>query len=220
MKQRKHSFLALLILLLTVAGPASAAPRVLPREQATHFCRLLFSDDGKIYPLSIYAQHLTAMLCGDLHYGEYTPEQVFTGLIFFYEDWSKEPMPFSNGQGRVVIEELHSGQTLRLFPHFEGSQIRWYAPTDVLPQNLDAEHRKYIQEVFFRLDAEVQAGRWAAVDDCIDKMIAYQCRFGGTEQAADTHLWLAVLPLLLLFGFWLGGKRLFAYFSPAKNSAR
>ena len=104
---------------------------------------------------------------------------MFTGLVFFYDDWSQERMPFSNGQGRLLMEELHSGQTLRVFPQVEQSVASWYAPTDPLPASLDAEHQKYIREAFPRLNALVQAGKWKAVDEFIDRMIRYQCQFGS-----------------------------------------
>jgi hypothetical protein len=184
----------LLTLLLTAGSAVTASPRVLPQQQARHFCRLLFYDDGRLLPLSVYAQHLTAMLCHDFRYGDFTPEQVFTGLIFFYDDWQQEPMPFSNGQGRMLMEELHSGQTLRLFPHCEGATVAWYAPTDDVPASISPEHRKYMQEVFPRLNAEVQAGNWQAVDAFIDKMIRYQCQFSHAQKE-DGRWWSSSPPM-------------------------
>ena len=170
----------LLLALLLMAGPAFARPRVLPQQQAAHFCRLLVNDgEGRIYPLKLYATRLTTLLCTEPRYGEYSAEQVFTGLVFFYDDWSQERMPFSNGQGRLLMEELHSGQTLRVFPQVEQSVASWYAPTDPLPASLDAEHQKYIREAFPRLNALVQDGKWKAVDEFIDRMICYQCQFGS-----------------------------------------
>lgn len=175
----KQLFISLILALLMMAGPVVAQPRVLPQKQARHFCRLLVHDgEGKIYPLSLYAQRLTMLLCHDDHYGDYSAEQVFTGLIFFYDDWSRERMPFSRGQGRMLMEELHSGQTLRLFPHAEKHRVSWFAPTDPLPASINSEHQKYIREVFARLNGLVQAGNWSSVDAFIDRMIRYQCQFG------------------------------------------
>ena len=201
-KLQKHLFtLALLI----VAGPVVAHPRVLPQQQAAHFCRLLCdSGDGNVYPLSVYAQHLTALLCDSLSYGECSAEQVFTGLVFFYDDWEQERMPFSNGQGRILMEELHSGQTLRVFPHSADGALTWFAPTDSVPATVGNEHRKYIREAFTRLNGEVQAGNWENVDTFIDRMIEYQCRFGNNTQTASLPksqtiaLWLIPFLALLL----------------------
>ena len=144
--------------------------------------------EGKIYPLSIYARRLTILLCHNDHFGDYTAEQVFTGLIFFYNDWTNELMPYSNGkaikrasgnEGRMLMEELHSGQTLRLFPHVMKRHVTWYAPTDLLPASIGSEHQKYIREVFSRLNALIQTGNWKSVDTFIDRMIRYQCQFGS-----------------------------------------
>lgn len=160
-----------------------ALPRALPQPQAAHFCRLLTSDgQGAVYPLSLYARHLTTMLCGAPSYGGYTAEQVFTGIVFFYSDWEQLPLiALSDHERRTLVDELHSGATLRLFPHkTSDGTVEWYAPTDRLPLELDAEHRRYIAEVLTRLSAEVQAGEWPTVDAYIDRMLEYQCRYGGT----------------------------------------
>ena len=143
-------------------------------------CEKMFLDgEGGLYPLSMYARHLTMLLCGEDTYEGYTAEQVLTGLIFFYDDWKQTPLTIRNGQGHMLIVELHSGQTLRLFPHHTGKDVIWYAPTDSLPGSMDMEHQKYIHDVFSHLNNEVQAGRWQNVDLFIDKMIQYQCTFSS-----------------------------------------
>ena len=119
------------------------------------------------------------MLCGEDTYEGYTAEQVLTGLIFYYDDWKQTPLTIRNGQGHVLIMELHSGHTLRLFPHHNGKDIIWYAPTDSLPGSMNIEHQKYIHDVFSHLNNEVQAGHWQNVDLFIDKMIQYQCTFSS-----------------------------------------
>ena len=155
-------------------------PRTFPQEQAAHFCQLFVSDgEGGLYPLSMYANHLTMLLCGETTYEGFTAEQVLTGLIFYYEDWKQMPLTIRNGQGHMLIVELHSGQTLRLFPHRNGKDVIWYAPTDSLPASMDSEHQKYIHDVFSHLNNEVQAGHWQNVDLFIDKMIQYQCTFSS-----------------------------------------
>jgi hypothetical protein len=160
-----------------------AKPRVLPQQQAAHFCRLLLNDgEGRIYPLKLYATRLTTLLYAEPRHAGFSAEQVFTGLIFFYDDWAQEPMALGDGRGRMLMEELHSGQTLRIFPHVQGKHATWYAPTDRLPSSVDDEHQKYISEVFDRLNAVVHEGNWKLVDDFIDKMIQYQCRFGGKQK--------------------------------------
>lgn len=148
----------LLALLLSAGSVAvKAVPKTIPQAQAAHFCQLLINDDGKIYPLSYQAHHLLTPS------DSLTVEQLFMTFIFHDDNW----------------------QVLRLFPHTaDDGAVNWYAPIDVLPTSLGTEHQKYIREVLPRLQREVMAGNWPVVDDCIDKMIRYQCKYGG--QSAQT----------------------------------
>lgn len=191
-------------LALLMAGPALAAPRVLPQQQAEHFCRLMVSDgEGSIYPISVYAANLTRYLFGTTHYGDYSAQQVLTGYIFFYDDWAQEPLSLRDGFD--LVAELHSGSTLRIFPHKQ----QWYAPTARIPESVPAEHRRYMHDVFTRLNGEVQAGNWSVVDAYIDRMVQYQCQFGGRHHALRPSLFhiigiflvVSMLAMLCYFAF-------------------
>lgn len=184
-----------------------AAPRVLPQAEAEHFCRLLVSDgQGSVYPLSNYARHLTTVLCGQPSYGDYSAEQVFTGLVFFYDDWAAEPfMAKGDAAIRQLVCELHSGATLRVFPHKSDGGVSWYAPTDRLPGSVDAEHRRYMHEVFSRLNGEVQAENWTVVGKYVDRMLQYQCQYGSEaprRQPTTAMILLLLLPAALLAGVY------------------
>ena len=109
-------------------------------------------------------------------------EQIFAGYVLLADGW----------------------QTMRLFPHQENGAVSWYSATDELPASIDSEHQKYIREVFPRLVAEVQAGHWSTVDAYIDRMIKYQCQFGGQKlpprpsSAAIIGIFLLFLALMIL----------------------
>lgn len=191
-----------LLLALLLAGPVSAmsSPKALPKDVASHFCQLLVNDgNGRIYPLSMYAQHLTTLLYEVPHYEDFTAEQVLTGFIFYYDDWVQ--LPASSREALTLVQELHTGQTLRLFPHLSDGEIIWYAPTDPIPKSVGTEHRKYMQEVFSRLNGEVQAGNWQNVEEYIDKMIKYQCQYGNNGKSeASTPTYLIYIVALFLLG--------------------
>ena len=198
---RLHLVHRLVLLALLLAGPAHlfASPRTLPKEQAAHFCQLLFNDgEGNVHLLKTYAQNLITILNGpsSMVHGEYTAEQVFTGLIFYFDDWMREPFIMTaDAERQQFVYELCSGSTLRIFPHKSGaSAVSWYAPTQRLPESIGAEHRRYIQEVFTRLNAEVKAEHWETVDAYIDSMIKYQCQFGGNppSQSPSSYTIIAI----------------------------
>ena len=160
------------LLALLIAGPhcVFAKPLVLPQEIAVHFCQLLVSDGGSLLPISIHA-HRTIQPEDSL-----SIEQIFAGYILLADGW----------------------QTMRLFPHQEDGVVTWYSADDELPASMGLEHQKYIRKVFPRLVAEVQAGDWETVDAYIDRMIQYQCQFGGSKLPARPSS-AAIIGIFLLF---------------------
>ena len=83
-----------------------------------------------------------------------------------------------------LIMELHQGTPLKIFP-YAGT---WYSPTSTLPDSMDAEHRKYIREVFTLLNGEIQAGRYERANQFLDKMLAYQQTFGQRSLPSATRV--------------------------------
>jgi hypothetical protein len=159
------------LLALFIAGPhfVSAAPLVIPQAQAEHFCRLLISDGGSVSPLSVHARK--AIQADD----SLSIEQIFTGFVLLADGW----------------------QTMRIFPHQQDGKVVWYSATDDLPASMNVEHQKYIREVFPRLIAEVQAGHWQAVDEYVDKMLQYQCLFGGNVASAPVSSSFLVVVIII-----------------------
>ena len=162
----------IVLALLFIAGSASlsAAPLVIPQKQAVHFCRLFVSEGSSLSTLSRRAHQ---MITSE---DSLSVEQIFAGYVLLADGW----------------------QTMRLFPHQEKGVVSWYSATDELPASIDSEHQKYIQEVFPRLVAEVQAGDWETVDAFIDRMIQYQCQFGG-QKLPDRPSSAAIIGIFLLF---------------------
>ena len=119
-----------MLTLLSYAGSVSAiVTEAIPKAQAEHFCRLLINDGNSIAPLNYHARSLMTQE------DSLTAEQLFTGYIFFQDNW----------------------KTMRFFPH-----------------------------------------TGETVDAYIDKMIEYQCKYGGGE-AADTIEPSHLIGIIVLF---------------------
>ena len=156
-----------------MAGPhrVFAAPLVIPQAQAEHFCQLLISDGDALSPLSVHARK--AIQPED----SLSVEQIFAGYILLADGW----------------------QTMCVFPHQEQGKVVWYSATDELPASMGDEHQKYIRQVFPRLIAEVQASNWQAVDEYVDRMLQYQCQFGGNQAVnAVSSSFLVVVGLIFV----------------------
>ncbi len=181
-----------LLLLFTINYSlfTSAKPIVIPQAQAEHFCQLLISDGGSLSPLSVHARK--AIQTDD----SLSVEQIFTGFVLLADGW----------------------QTMRIFPHQHGGKVSWYSPADELPSSMSAEHQKYIREVFPRLIAEVQAGHWQAVDEYVDKMLQYQCQFGGSEASAPVSSSFLVVVVLIFVVLILVSRFLFLSLHPKRKN--
>jgi hypothetical protein len=143
----------LALLLMVGSASVSASRLIMPRQQAEHFCQLMLDDGTGASPLYYHARRM--MQAED----SLSVEQLFASFILQDDNW----------------------QGMRFFPHQEGRGVVWYSAADKLPATINAEHRKYILEVFPRLIAQVEAGDWKTVDAYIEKMVQYQCQFGGSQ---------------------------------------
>lgn len=74
------------------AAPAKELPRTLPRNVAAEFGDLYVLYNNRICPVQTLAKEFTTKLYGKPSYRGMTPEQVLAGWMFFYSDWSTEPM--------------------------------------------------------------------------------------------------------------------------------
>ena len=90
--------LVLLLLFLGVNSSSQAhneghkLPQVLPAEVAAHFGNLYVYYNDRICPLQTFARDFTLKLYGKETYRGLSAEQVFTGWMFYYDSWKKEPI--------------------------------------------------------------------------------------------------------------------------------
>ena len=98
----------------------------------------------------------------------------------------------------MLIMQLRQGKLLKVFPAavllppsslLSSPSTVWYSPADNLPDDMEAERKEYIQNAFNKLYEYVLAEDWNSVDAMLDKMIAYQQKYGGTSLPTSTQLW-------------------------------
>ena len=86
------AIIALLILGCTLPTFAAKPPRTLPKESADKMGQMYVQYKGRICPLQTLAKDFTTKLYGAPTYKGLTSEQVFSGWIFYFSDWRKEPI--------------------------------------------------------------------------------------------------------------------------------
>ena len=106
---RKASGKAAILLILFTFGnvfgvSAANKPRTLPKESADKMGQMYVMYKGRVCPLQTLAKDFTTKLSGNARYHGLTPEQVFSGWIFYFEDWKNEPL--MKIKGGFVQEQL------------------------------------------------------------------------------------------------------------------
>jgi len=81
-----------LTLALCLSGSYTTAATSLPKETASEIGRLNVRYNERICPLQTLAIDFTKKLYGKRSYGDYTAEQVFTGFLFYSNEWYNEPI--------------------------------------------------------------------------------------------------------------------------------
>jgi len=95
----------------------------------------------------------------------------------------------------MMLIELRQGKLLKVFPvkysvHTHDSLIQkttWYAPTDKLPEDVETERKKYIENAFSLLYEYALAGSWDKMDEMLSKMLKYQQRYGTATLPTKTQ---------------------------------
>lgn len=82
---------ALPLVLCTISGAVSAAPRTVPPDVASRMGDLAVYHNGRIAPMSTMAADITRKLTGSASWQGLTSEQFVAGWLFFYDDWKDEP---------------------------------------------------------------------------------------------------------------------------------
>jgi len=74
------------------AAHGTPLPKTLPKESAEQLGRLYVMYNDRVCPLQTLAKDFTTKLYGAPSYKGLTSEQVLSGWIFYFSEWSQEPM--------------------------------------------------------------------------------------------------------------------------------
>ena len=183
----------LFALFLTVGAslPASAAnkPRTLSKESADKMGQMYVMYKGRVCPLQTLAKDFTTKLYGNAHYRGYTPEQVFSGWLFYTNDWQNEPIlrierDLKRGkqreaeEKRQIINMVLNSQLLKIYPHADSSQqVTWYSQNDQLPLEIPDDEYLFIRKQMSLCKEYVVLGDFAALNELFEKTKIYQEKY-------------------------------------------
>ena len=209
----------LLVLFLTVgaAMPASAAnkPRTLSKESADKMGQMYVMYKGRVCPLQTLAKDFTTKLYGKARYRGYTPEQVFSGWLFYTNDWQSEPTPrierdLKRGKQREaeekkqIINMLLNSQLMKIYPHADSAQqVTWYSQNDQLPMEIPDDEYLFIRKQMSLCKEYVVLGDFAALNELFEKTKIYQEKYALGQVQPETQYRAERLYNWLSVGRWL-----------------
>ena len=85
----------------------------------------------------------------------------------------------------MLIMELRQGKPLTLFPYKSGTP--WLSPTDKLPEEMTAENKTFIQNVFNLLFEDALSGNWQHFSNIVAGMKKYQEKYGAASLPTATQ---------------------------------
>ena len=84
----------------------------------------------------------------------------------------------------MLIMQVSRGEKLKLFP-FEG---KWYAPTDSVPEHMEADRKAYFQHALPLLASYVATQQTDEAHEMLQKMMLYQQKYGANDLPSPTRL--------------------------------
>ena len=155
---------------------AADKPRAIPKESADKMGQMYVMYKGRVCPLQTLAKDFTTKLCGSARYKGFTPEQVFSGWVFYYDDWKDEPMNHAKPEEKKeLIAMLKSGKLLKIFPHADSNQnVTWYSQSDRLPLDIPDDEYLFIRKQLSLCQEYVMKGDFKSLDEVFEKTKIYQ----------------------------------------------
>ena len=140
---------ATMLLLMLLSAQGASAQRVLPKATADKMGQMYVLYKGRVCPLQTMAKDFTTKLCGTSTYKGFTPEQVLSGWMFYFDDWQYEPVfKIKGGDVQRLMGIDGRWATLQDFTDSVGGHpvadaLKNLAPGDPAAKNLRAADEKF-----------------------------------------------------------------------------
>ena len=210
--------LAFLSLAATLPAQAADKPSVLPRESADKMGQIYVMYKGRVCPLQTLAKDFTTKIYGSARYKGYTPEQVFSGWLFYFDEWKDEPMFKIKGdevrkelgifraadEKYQLIEMLCNGQFLKMFPHPDSARnVTWYSQNDPLPQSIPDDEYLFIRKQLSLCQEYALTSNYHELGNLFEKTKVYQEKYSLGQVQPKAQFRAERLYNRLSVGRWL-----------------
>lgn len=192
--------------LALAAGCGSMGAEGLPvmqRPLAANLGKVRVYWNDRICPLQTMAYDVTSALYGSGSYKGYTPEQVLSGWLFYFDTWERDfmmehPAPAKGESSRknrrlseqlALIRLLGTGEAFRIYPYqTAGGNLEWLSLTGRRPSQMSLEQWRFMQTTMPRVKTRLLEGRNRAADEILTELREEQERYAGDWELPSTAL--------------------------------
>lgn len=151
------------LMLLLVAAPAEATLPAMQRPLASNFGKVLVYWNDRVCPMQTLARDVTSALYGAETYKGFTPEQVLSGWLFYYDQWQRDYLrahpelksvptyPATKAEKKLaeqlaLVEWIGTGEIFRIYPYLTANgTIEWLSLTGRRPSAMPLEQWTFMQ---------------------------------------------------------------------------
>lgn len=187
---------AVVVLLLLVPICATAAPRsdlpVMQRPLASNLGKAYVYWNDRICPMQTMACDVAKKLYGTKEYGGFTPEQVLSGWLFYYDTWERDyravleaDAPTAKAERQrneraALVRWLGTGEAFKVYPYKAvDGHIEWLSLTGRRPSGMDLSQWEFMQTTMPRIKMFLLEGRNVAADSVVTVLIDKQIEYAG-----------------------------------------
>lgn len=211
-------------------------PKTLSEEVASAFGDLMVYYNGRICPLSTLCREYSLKAYGEAGWNDFSPEQVVTGWLFYYDWWRVVPFTVKDkdrgtpreAEKEYLMRSVASGDALRIFPVKDAhGSVRWYSCNDELPASVleDYDLWVFVRKVLDVVNEAVRSGDWDEALRIVVRIGDYQKKVAGEvlpspAKVRAERLWCAIYRPLLPFMFFISAGIIVFVFSGILMSRR
>lgn len=186
------------LILLSVTFAANAAGSsslpVMQRPLAANMGKIYVYWNDRICPLQTMAKDVTLKLYGSDSYQDFTPEQVLSGWLFYFDTWEREydsshveigdnaKKQKQEAERRALIHWLGTGEAFKIYPYRAADgHMEWLSLTGKRPSQMSLEQWEFMQSTMPEIKNLLLKGSNIAANERISGLIAAQKRFAGAD---------------------------------------
>lgn len=190
----------------TSSVPGNVLP-VMQRPLASNLGKVLVYWNDRICPIQTLARDVTTSLYGTETYKGFTPEQILSGWLFYYDQWQNDyfnlhpelntltALPATKAEKKsaaklALVEWLGTGEIFRIYPYLTvNGNIEWLSLTGRRPGAMSLEQWTFMQTSMTKIKELLLRGKNIRANEEIDALRAAQKKFAaGAELPSDAKI--------------------------------